>query len=42
MAQWLIMESVSRESQLGVLEVQIGVLENQAVAVEYLPGAAEP
>jgi hypothetical protein len=41
-AQWLILESVSRESQPGVLEVQTEILENHVGAVEYLPGAAEP
>ncbi len=42
MVQLLILESVSRESHPGALEVQTGVLENHVGAVEYLPGAAEP
>jgi hypothetical protein len=41
-AQWLILESVSRESHPAALEVQTEVLENHVGAMEYLPGAAEP
>jgi hypothetical protein len=41
-AQWLILESVSRESHPGALEAQTGVLENHVGVVECLPGAAEP
>ncbi len=41
-AQWLILESVSKDLHTGALEVQSRVLENHVGAVEGLLGAAGP